>query len=250
MCSVADLKTGNRWGRAACELGQRELVPIQQLPRRSEKLSGYFFSHRNEGRTWSLSLSMSEITDIREDKKYQLQLRKNKTDIGKYNIRARPCFTKSSWRVFENCESSNSMGWDDSSQTKADVKFDHSMRSPRTGTEWSLTLMHTKTNPYRAAEREKLAQRLEELANDLRHLDDPDFAATIPSLVTLSNWSYSSRPVLSLQGIAHEHPLLGSKPIHTSQIFHIDYERGLVRTLSRWYRLGPRERNLGSDDEH
>jgi hypothetical protein len=110
--------------------------------------------------------------------------------------------------------------------------------------------MHTKPNPYRAAERERLAQRLEALATDLRRLDDPDFLATIPSLVTLSNWRYSSRSVLSLHGVAHEHPLLGTKRVHTSQVFHIDHEAGLVRTLSRWYRLGRHERDHSSEYEH
>jgi hypothetical protein len=110
--------------------------------------------------------------------------------------------------------------------------------------------MSMKPNPYRAAEREKLAQRLEALASDLRRLDDPDFPATIPSLVTLSGWRYSSRSVLSLHGVAHEHPLLGTKRIHTSQVFYVDHESGLVRTLSRWYRLGFHERDRASDYKH
>jgi hypothetical protein len=110
--------------------------------------------------------------------------------------------------------------------------------------------MSINESPFRASEREKLAQRLESLANDLRRLDNPDFPATIPSLVTLSSWRYSSRSVLSLQGVAHEHPLLGTKRVHTSQVFHIDHETGLVRTLSRWYRLGRHERDYSSEYEH
>ncbi|WP_349509027.1 DUF6634 family protein [Neorhizobium sp. NCHU2750] len=42
-----------------------------------------------------------------------------------------------------------------------------------------------------------------------------------------------------LEGIVEGHPKLGTgRPITTSQVFYLDTELGIARTLSRWYRLG------------
>lgn len=42
-----------------------------------------------------------------------------------------------------------------------------------------------------------------------------------------------------LKGVVEGHPKLGTgREITTSQVFFIDTDLGLARTLSRWYRLG------------
>ena len=58
----------------------------------------------------------------------------------------------------------------------------------------------------------------------------------------LENWSYSTRPVSCLEGLATDHPVLGSFiPVRTSDLMMIDEAAGWVRTFSRYYRLGGRQ---------
>lgn len=72
---------------------------------------------------------------------------------------------------------------------------------------------------------------------DLRGLNCP--TPILPtSPIELSHWFMSAMPVLTISGIAHDHPKLGTKPIATSRVFYINTETGLVRTLNSWYRLG------------
>lgn len=89
----------------------------------------------------------------------------------------------------------------------------------------------------RADRRDELASKLESIAADLRGLNH--ITAMLPtSPIELSQWYLSALPVLTISGIAHDHPKLGTKPIATSQVFYINTETGPVRTLNRWYRLG------------
>jgi hypothetical protein len=47
-----------------------------------------------------------------------------------------------------------------------------------------------------------------------------------------------------LKGVVEGHPKLGNgREITTSQVFFIDTDLGLARTLSRWYRLGMSAQN-------
>ena len=57
-------------------------------------------------------------------------------------------------------------------------------------------------------------------------------------------------PILTISGIGHEHPKLGTKLIATSQVFYIKKETGLVQTLNRWYRLGVPMESSRSFAEH
>lgn len=100
----------------------------------------------------------------------------------------------------------------------------------------------------RAERREELATKLADIAADLRGLNRPD--PVLPtSAVELSHWYLSAMPVLTLSGIALDHPKLGTKPVATSQVYYIDTESGLVRTLNRWYRLGvPMETPISSSE--
>lgn len=100
-----------------------------------------------------------------------------------------------------------------------------------------------------AAERAILADRLEAIAADLRQLNDPQGTLPEPP-IEISNWSLSATPVLTITGFAQDHPKLGSKVIDTSQVYYINIEDRLVRTLSRWYRLGVAMQDAPTSSEH
>jgi len=101
----------------------------------------------------------------------------------------------------------------------------------------------------RADRREELASKLERVVMDLRSLNRPK--AILPtSPIELSHWFLSATPVLTISGIAQDHPNLGTKPIATSQVFYINTETGLVRTLNRWYLLGAPMETSTSSSEH
>jgi hypothetical protein len=81
------------------------------------------------------------------------------------------------------------------------------------------------------------ALRLEQLARDLRAIAAGNLALDDTTSVELVNWRLTYRRVLSLYGVSTDHPTLGTKSIHTSEVHFIDLDRGVARTLSRWYRL-------------
>lgn len=85
-------------------------------------------------------------------------------------------------------------------------------------------------------ERIELAERLESVARDLRRLAEAD-PVLLATTVELSDWFLSAGEVLCLCGIAHDHLERGTKLLRTSQVYYINTEAGLARTLSRWYRL-------------
>jgi hypothetical protein len=101
----------------------------------------------------------------------------------------------------------------------------------------------------RADRREELASKLERVAMDLRGLNRPTLILST-SPIELSHWFLSATPVLTISGIAEDHPKLGTKPIATSQVFYVNTETGLVRTLNRWYRLGVPMETSTSSSEH
>jgi hypothetical protein len=81
------------------------------------------------------------------------------------------------------------------------------------------------------------ALRLEQLARDLRAIVAGNLTIDNVESVELADWRLTYRRVLSLNGVSIAHPTLGTKPIHTSEVYFIDLDRGVARTLSRWYRL-------------
>jgi hypothetical protein len=101
----------------------------------------------------------------------------------------------------------------------------------------------------RADRREELAAKLESIALDMRGLNRPT-PILRTSAVEIVHWFLSATPVLTISGIAHDHPKLGTKPIATSQVFYINTEAGLVRTLNHWYRLGVPMESSRSSSEH
>ena len=101
----------------------------------------------------------------------------------------------------------------------------------------------------RADHRLKLALKLESIATDLRSLNLQNPALPV-SPIEICHWYLSAMPVLTISGIAHDHPRLGTKPIATSQVFYINTETGLARTLNHWYRLGVPMETSPSSSEH
>jgi hypothetical protein len=99
----------------------------------------------------------------------------------------------------------------------------------------------------RPEHREVLARQLVCLAEDLRLLNRQ---IVREPAIKLSDWYFSAMPVLTISGIAHGHPKLGTKPIATSQVFYINTDVGLVRTLNNWYRLGVPMESSPSSSEH
>lgn len=87
----------------------------------------------------------------------------------------------------------------------------------------------------------KTISRLRSLADDLEQAAGAAGVTECPSAL-LTSWSFGTRPVPCLVGHAFGHPNIddGRRAI-TSEVYYVDPDRRLARTLSRWYRLGSYE---------
>ncbi|QGJ72884.1 hypothetical protein C3L21_01915 [Sinorhizobium meliloti] len=86
--------------------------------------------------------------------------------------------------------------------------------------------------------RSGLVQSLKRLADDLENLETCGAAGS--SVVLLTDWALMERSVPCLVGRPIGHPaIVDGRATCTSQLFFIDEQRGVARTLSRWYRLAP-----------
>jgi hypothetical protein len=86
------------------------------------------------------------------------------------------------------------------------------------------------------------ADRLEALADDLRKLarGTAPFAKTLAAAPMLHRWGFDRRPAVCLTGKVYGHPrIVDGSTATTTEIFAIDPGRKWVRTLSRFYELGP-----------
>lgn len=82
---------------------------------------------------------------------------------------------------------------------------------------------------------------LRRLADDLDRLraGTAPAAAELATAPLIVDWRCVLTPVgLSLAGFVAGHPLLGTRPARTSQLWAADADGRWVRTLSRYYRLG------------
>jgi hypothetical protein len=80
---------------------------------------------------------------------------------------------------------------------------------------------------------------LRRLADDLENIDrQPD---RIAPEVTMHRWALGKRMVPCLLGCPIGHPSIADgKSAYSSELFYLDRQRGIARTMSRWYRLGTR----------
>lgn len=82
------------------------------------------------------------------------------------------------------------------------------------------------------------AQKFQDLAEDFRLAARGQSLDLSEPMPVLLDWKVSAHLAPHLIGHAVGHPVLGNRHITTSQLFFLDMEVGLARTLSRWYRLG------------
>ncbi|QLL61469.1 DUF6634 family protein [Sinorhizobium mexicanum] len=84
-----------------------------------------------------------------------------------------------------------------------------------------------------------LVHSLRCLANDLECVGKCDATQVRP--VAINTWALAQRSVPCLIGRTLGHPSVGDgRPALSSELFYFDPDRGIARTMSRWYRLGTR----------
>lgn len=87
--------------------------------------------------------------------------------------------------------------------------------------------------------RPSFAAHLRQLASDLDNVDE--CAAGLTPEVAINSWALTKRAVPCLIGLTVGHPgIKDGRPACSSELFYLDPERGIARTMSRWYRLGTR----------
>jgi hypothetical protein len=83
--------------------------------------------------------------------------------------------------------------------------------------------------------------KLRMLANDIEKTRDQHYLRGVEPTAMLAQWKPGLHFVTHLTGRVHGHPLIADgRQIATSQLFYLNEELGLARSLSRWYRLGAR----------
>ncbi|WP_240533444.1 hypothetical protein [Sinorhizobium fredii] len=87
--------------------------------------------------------------------------------------------------------------------------------------------------------RTEVVRRLRDLADDLDQTAKRDDIGA--SSVVIYDWALAKRAVPCLIGRAKGHPTIeDGHPLFSSELYYLDEERGIARTLSRWYQLGNR----------
>ncbi|NEI50532.1 hypothetical protein GR217_22875 [Rhizobium leguminosarum] len=82
-----------------------------------------------------------------------------------------------------------------------------------------------------------LVVQLRRLADDLETAGDREYR--VEQAAVINDWFIGQRAVPCLLGRFKNHPELSDgKTGCTTELFWIDEQRGIARTLSRWYRLG------------
>jgi hypothetical protein len=83
-----------------------------------------------------------------------------------------------------------------------------------------------------------LAEKLKRLSEDFARLHEPGFVAGIHPETIVSDWYVAPVAALHLRGNVVGHPVLSDGPFESSELWYINEELKLARTLSRWFRLG------------
>ncbi|MGO4117005.1 DUF6634 family protein [Rhizobium leguminosarum] len=84
-----------------------------------------------------------------------------------------------------------------------------------------------------------LIARFRQLADDLEDIDK--CLAARPRTASLNSWALGQRTVPCLIGRPIGHPIVSDgRTACSSELVYLDPDRGVARTMSRWYRLGTR----------
>ncbi|WP_336509967.1 DUF6634 family protein [Agrobacterium tumefaciens] len=88
------------------------------------------------------------------------------------------------------------------------------------------------------------SEATERLLEDIRRVNDGAFdIGSISGAPLLEGFSVVRGTAYALTGVVTGHPrLTDGKEIVTSQLFYVNEELGICRTMNRWYRLGTRVR--------
>ncbi|QAS80737.1 hypothetical protein CO657_11215 [Rhizobium acidisoli] len=87
--------------------------------------------------------------------------------------------------------------------------------------------------------RSSLIKCLRRLADDLEDVDRCEEAQAPDA--AMNSWTLGKRAVPCLIGRPLGHPNISDgRPAFSSELFYFDPDRGIARTMSRWYRLGTR----------
>ncbi len=87
--------------------------------------------------------------------------------------------------------------------------------------------------------RTEVVCRLRDLADDLDQTAKRDDIGA--STVVIYDWALAKRAVPCLNRPRQGHPTIeDGHPLFSSELYYLDEERGIARTLSRWYQLGNR----------
>lgn len=87
--------------------------------------------------------------------------------------------------------------------------------------------------------RSEVVRKLRALADDLDSVRERDHTGA--HSVAIYDWALAKRAVPCLIGRAKSHPTIeDGHPLFSSELYYLDEERGIARTLSRWYQLGNR----------
>ncbi|QFY60489.1 hypothetical protein FZ934_08630 [Rhizobium grahamii] len=92
------------------------------------------------------------------------------------------------------------------------------------------------------------SQTTERLLEDIHRANAGEFEMIdIANAPLLDGYKAVVGHAYALSGIVSGHPRLREgKEIVTSQLFFLDAERGIARTMNRWYRLAGRARGRGN----
>ncbi|RWX13635.1 hypothetical protein EHI42_19770 [Rhizobium hidalgonense] len=92
---------------------------------------------------------------------------------------------------------------------------------------------------WRGSQPKTLIDNLRRLADDLEDIDACVVAR--PPATSINSWAIAQRAVPCLIGRPMGHPVVSDgKSACSSELFYLDAERGIARTMSRWYSLGTR----------
>ncbi|QWW70523.1 DUF6634 family protein [Rhizobium sp. WYJ-E13] len=92
------------------------------------------------------------------------------------------------------------------------------------------------------------SQTTERLLEDLRRANAGQIEiGVIANAPLLDSYRAVLGRAYALKGIVTGHPRLeDGKEIITSQLFYLDPERGVARTMNNWYRLSQRDQSRGN----